>query len=228
MSYYIRLSDNKYPVTYSQLKQANPNMSIPKSPTDEQLLPLGYANVEATQKPVDSHTYVAPDPLPPGYVAPSFYDAYAQKVTEGIPFNNGSEYVQVWTIIALTQPEVDDRIEAAKIVKKEEVMSEVITQINSFYQSEDLTQARVRDQITAKYNTYSRLLSPTQDEIDYMVNTDAVTDYTTSIYDDLIAAGIVIDSLTTEQAVIDYTFNMPPLPAIMSYKLMAVIGAMSQ
>ena len=124
--YYIRLSDSKYPVTYSQLKQANPNTSIPKQPTDAQLLPLDHANVNPTQKPVDSNTYVTPDPLPPGYVAPPFYNANTHYIQEGEPYDNGSEYEQTWLSLLYSVGELDDNLQLAKDTR----MDEINTQCN--------------------------------------------------------------------------------------------------
>jgi len=76
-------------MSLSQVKAENPNVSIPKSPTDEQLNPLGYANVFATQKPE--------------------YDAETQYLEEDAPIYSIDKWIQVWSIIDYTQQELDDK-----------------------------------------------------------------------------------------------------------------------
>jgi len=114
MSYYIRLSDSKYPRTLSQVRASNPNKSIPSNATDAQLLPLDHANVVNTVRPVDSNTYVAPDPLPPGYVAPPTYDSDTQYVTEGSPIDSGTQWDQVWDTNIYSQEELNDNLQSSK------------------------------------------------------------------------------------------------------------------
>jgi len=201
---YIKRIDNTT-VEYTELQVIYSSSSIPANGT---LNILEYSFVQKTTQPV--------------------YNSQTEKLELGVPTESGGMYYENWLIIALTQPETDTRVDDARIVRKGEVKQDVLTQIDSFYQSEDLTQTRVRDQITSKYNTYSRLPAPTQDQIDYMTETDAVTDYTTSIYDDLVQAGIELDAMTTEQEVLDYVFVMPPLPTVTSYKLLALIGSMTE
>jgi len=193
-------------ITYQQIKADNSDVSIP-----------------INTSPVIMNIYYYINPT-----AQQAYDEQFEKLVEGAPIKTGEVYNQVWDLVFLTQPEIDARVDNATVVRKSEVKTEVITQIDSFYQSEDLTQARVRDQITSKYNTYSRIPTPTQDQIDYMTETDEVTDYTTAIYDDLVQANIELDAMTTEQEVLDYVFVMPPLPTVTSYILMALIGSMTE
>jgi len=192
--------------SYYTIKAESPNISIPKNGT-EVILDIWY--------------FINP-------TAQQAYDEQFEKLVEGAPTKVGNMYYQVWDLVFLTQPEIDVRVENVRVIRKQEIKTDVLTQLDSFYESEDLTQARVRDQITSKYNTYSRLPTPTQDQIDYMTETDAVTDYTTSIYDDLFQAGIEIDAMITEQEVLDYVFVMPPLPTVTSYILMALIGSMTE
>lgn len=49
--FYIRLSDNYYPLTLEDIRNAHPNIGIPDDPSDRALNPLGYAVVVQEEKP---------------------------------------------------------------------------------------------------------------------------------------------------------------------------------
>jgi len=85
--FYIRLADNKYPITDSQVREAFPNKSFPKELGE----PDGYAVI--VFKP-----------------APSF-DATRQHVVETTPALINGEYAQQWRVVDLTA----EAIEAQRI-----------------------------------------------------------------------------------------------------------------
>ena len=47
----LNLITNKYPCSLYEVRQANPNVSFPANPTDEDLAPFGYINVHPTPQP---------------------------------------------------------------------------------------------------------------------------------------------------------------------------------
>lgn len=56
---YIRLSDNKYPITLDEIRQAHPTTGIPDGPTDSTVRPLGYAVVTTATRPSTTVDQVA-------------------------------------------------------------------------------------------------------------------------------------------------------------------------
>ena len=48
----LDLLTNTYPCNLYQVRQANPNVSFPATPTDEDLQPFGYVNVHPTPQPI--------------------------------------------------------------------------------------------------------------------------------------------------------------------------------
>jgi hypothetical protein len=47
----LNLTTNAYPCSLYEVRQANPNVSFPANPTDEDLAPFGYINVHPTPQP---------------------------------------------------------------------------------------------------------------------------------------------------------------------------------
>ena len=47
----LNLADNAYPVSLYEVRQANPNVSFPANPTDDDLAPFGYINVHPIPQP---------------------------------------------------------------------------------------------------------------------------------------------------------------------------------
>ena len=47
----LNLITNKYPCSLYEVRQANPNVSFPANPTDEDLAPFNYINVHPTPQP---------------------------------------------------------------------------------------------------------------------------------------------------------------------------------
>jgi hypothetical protein len=47
----LNLADNAYPVSLYEVRQANPNVSFSVNPTDDDLAPFGYVNVNPTPQP---------------------------------------------------------------------------------------------------------------------------------------------------------------------------------
>jgi len=92
--YYIQLNDSKYPVTLSYIKQSYPDITFPNSPTDEQLDPMGYANVVPTDRP----------PI----------DTDVQYVTEVTPVYDGSQWNQIWQVWNYTLEELASNLEIAQ------------------------------------------------------------------------------------------------------------------
>lgn len=77
-----------YPCSLWQVRQANPNISFPSEPTDEDLSPFGYANVH---------------PSPP----PTEWDQRTQRLEEAPPETNGNGvYYQAWILREATPEEI--------------------------------------------------------------------------------------------------------------------------
>jgi hypothetical protein len=76
----------KYPYSVSELKQDNPQVSFPDSPTVELLESWGVYEVLTTQ-------------LPP-------FDPATQRIEEGSPTLLGAVWTQAWIVIALTDEEI--------------------------------------------------------------------------------------------------------------------------
>ena len=51
---FINISTLEYPVSFEQVRQANPNVSFSAPPVDEDVRPYGYALVQQSQAPVPS------------------------------------------------------------------------------------------------------------------------------------------------------------------------------
>jgi hypothetical protein len=75
-----------YPYSIGQLRKDNPQTSFPKNPTDELLASFNVFPVRPTEQPA--------------------YDPMTQRVEEGTPALQAGEWVQVWTVTALTAEEV--------------------------------------------------------------------------------------------------------------------------
>jgi hypothetical protein len=84
----INLLTNAYPVSLYEVRQANPNVSFPVNPTDEDLAPFGYANVYPTLQPTE-------------------YDPRTQRIEEATPEPDPEGiYQQQWTIREATEQEI--------------------------------------------------------------------------------------------------------------------------
>lgn len=84
MAYYIRLSDNFYPLTERDIREAHPNTSF-ATPFN----PEGYAVVFAVPQPA--------------------YDQYSQKCTEQAPeLTDKGTWQQVWLVTDLTGEELEE------------------------------------------------------------------------------------------------------------------------
>ena len=127
---YIRLSDEKYPITHKAIKMSNPLKSIPKGLNAEQLLSLGYAIVHATPRPVDSNVYKKPTTPPPGYKAPIEYDADTHKVQEGPPLQTAGVYNQVWDVLGLKNSELTENLKSAKEKQTQKLQGEFLKESN--------------------------------------------------------------------------------------------------
>lgn len=79
----------QYPYTIRMLLLAHPNVSFPRDTfTDAVLLPYHVVKVVAMPPPA--------------------YDPAAERLVEGVPVKAGSAWEQTWTIVPLTQQEIDD------------------------------------------------------------------------------------------------------------------------
>lgn len=107
---YIKL-ESKEKVVLREIKQANANISFPKQPTDEVLLPLGYANLVPTAKPD------------------------GDVVTEGQPEQDASgQWHQTWNVRQFMPKEVADRLEQRRADKLQEINAAYEAQLNAILQ----------------------------------------------------------------------------------------------
>jgi len=91
----LSLTSNAYPVSFYEVRQANPNVSFPASPTDEDLAPFGYVNVTPTPQPS--------------------YDQRIERIKEAAPaLDADGIYRQQWTICDATPEEIAAYDEANK------------------------------------------------------------------------------------------------------------------
>lgn len=82
-----------YPFSLGQLKLDNPNTSFPRDPANIPLADYGVVEV------VD--------------VALPAYDSAIEKIVEGTPVDNAGTWERTWAVVALTQQEIDDRLDSA-------------------------------------------------------------------------------------------------------------------
>ena len=82
-----------YPYTFAMLNADNPNVSFPGTPGDDVLAVFGVYPVSSTTRPA--------------------FDAITQKVVEATPTGSGSTWTQAWSVVALSQPEIDANTQAA-------------------------------------------------------------------------------------------------------------------
>lgn len=95
---YINTLTQEYPVSRKQIRDANPNVSLPRDLTDSVVNTLGYA-------------VVLPAPTPVGDV-----------VTEGIPSQQpDGTWLQTWDTRAFTAEELASTLEQKKLSKKQEI-----------------------------------------------------------------------------------------------------------
>lgn len=77
----LNLNTGEYPIGIEALKAAHPNVSLPASPTDADLMGLGHVNV----LPVDQPTF---DPI-------------TKQIAEGAPHQTQAGWVQTWIVTDL-------------------------------------------------------------------------------------------------------------------------------
>jgi hypothetical protein len=83
----INLTTSDYPASLWQVRQANPNVSFPADPTDEDLEPFGYANVQPTEQPS--------------------YNQRTKRLEEATPeAGDDGVYRQQWKVRAATKKEI--------------------------------------------------------------------------------------------------------------------------
>jgi hypothetical protein len=109
---YLKIEDGniRYPYTIEDLKSENPNVSFPKTITNEVLENFLVYPVQST----------------------SYDDDYTKTITEGTPILSGSTYIQVWNIVDATEEEL--------ATKKEEKWLEVRDMRDSLLSQSDWTQ----------------------------------------------------------------------------------------
>lgn len=83
----INLKTLEYPRSLWQVRQANPNVSFPAEPTDDDLAPFDHANVHPSPQPTE-------------------YNQRTQRVEEGTPILIDDRYQQVWQLRPATQEEL--------------------------------------------------------------------------------------------------------------------------
>lgn len=79
----------KYPYSFGQLKQDNPQTSFPASPSAELLESHGVYEVAQADQPT--------------------YDTATHRIEEGTPALVGAAWTQTWNVIALTAEEIAQR-----------------------------------------------------------------------------------------------------------------------
>lgn len=89
-----------YPYSINEYRQANPNVSLPETPTNEQLNEVGIYIVLPMPKPQ--------------------YDSITQNCTEGTPANTDGQWVQVWVVTDATPDEIAAREAQAKQSNKQQ------------------------------------------------------------------------------------------------------------
>lgn len=86
----LNLLTNAYPCSLWQVRQANPNVSFPVNPADEDLAPFGYANVYPTLQPTD-------------------YNPRSERIEEVTPEPDADGiYHQQWAVRDATDDEIAD------------------------------------------------------------------------------------------------------------------------
>jgi len=77
----LNLNTGEYPIGIEALKAAHPNVSLPASPTDADLMGLGHVNVLPTDQPT--------------------FDPIAKQIAEGAPHQTQAGWVQTWIVTDL-------------------------------------------------------------------------------------------------------------------------------
>jgi len=127
MNKMINKTTMDYPVIMEYIRLKNPGFLSSKSPSDDELGMVGYANVFPTIKPRDSNLFVAPDPIPAGYVMPSLYNGDTHKCVEGVPTSDGTIFSEQWDIITLSAEEVAKAEEYVTVSKGHEIRAAFLT-----------------------------------------------------------------------------------------------------
>lgn len=89
-----------YPYSISEFRKDNPNVSLPETPTEQQLNEVDIYIVQPTQKPQ--------------------YNTITQNCTESTPENIDGVWTQSWTVFDASQYEIEQRQAAAKEANKQE------------------------------------------------------------------------------------------------------------
>ena len=114
---YINTLTGSYPVTLRKVRSIV-HASLPLNPDDKNLEDTEFRCVYPSPKPVSRHTYVAPNPAPPGYVTPILYDSYTHRVDEGAPLLNiDGRYYQQWIINPLADEALKSQLEFMKAAR---------------------------------------------------------------------------------------------------------------
>ena len=95
-----------YPYTIAQFQAANPNVSLPATPTEEQLNEQGIYTVYPSPKPE--------------------YNPITQNCTEGTPEEKWAQWYQNWVVTSATPQEIHDRQNAAMETNKQQA-SQLLT-----------------------------------------------------------------------------------------------------
>lgn len=95
-----------YPYSIAQFQAANPNVSLPATPTEEQLNAQGIYTVYQVPKP--------------------YYDPITQNCTEGTPEEKWAQWYQNWVVTSATPEEVQQR-QAAAMESNKQQASQLLT-----------------------------------------------------------------------------------------------------
>lgn len=125
----INLTTDEYPTSLYRVRQANPNVSFPSDPTDEDLAPFGYANVHPTPQPTE-------------------YEPRTQRIEEVTPeLDADGVYQQQWSIRDATTGEIASYDEANRPAP-DWVAFKLLSQSSPEFK-DIITQALVSDPVNA-------------------------------------------------------------------------------
>jgi len=195
MAVYINTSNNAYPQSLNDIKSANPTVAFPPEPTSAQLAPYNFAVVVEIEEPP--------------------FDETLQKAEEGTPTGtNGSDYTQVWNIVALDAEEVTNRVNAAKSLKIENLWQEWNVIDGIIHVSPiDSRKSKYKHDINTVWSSYGTAAGLTPAEEANVDTLHILQDYTALLNSEIDIQTDEISALATEADVDAYVIVFSPIPA---------------
>lgn len=128
---YINTETLEYPLTLRQVRQAVPNVSLPKEPDEATLNALGFATVQPKERPV------------------------GDVVTEGAPEKQSDgTWRQTWNTRPYTDTERAEALERAKVNKQEEINAAYQTELDAILKQYPDTETKTWDKQEQEARTY--------------------------------------------------------------------------